>query len=74
MGILNDDKAQCQALLNQIILEIDQLLDILDSVEGVDLAFRRADNPEYDRAFDEASRALYESITSQVYPESERVE
>ena len=68
MGILNDNKAQCQALLNQITFEIDQLLDILDSVEGVDLRFRRADNPEYDRAFDAAARAIYESITSRVCP------
>jgi hypothetical protein len=74
MGILNDNKAQCQALLGQITFEIDQLLDILDSVEGVDLSFRRADNPEYDRAFDEAARAIYESITSRVCPESVRVE
>jgi hypothetical protein len=74
MGILNDNKAQCQALLGQITFEIDQLLDILDSVEGVDLSFRSADNPEYDRAFDEAARAIYESITSRVCPESVRVE
>jgi len=74
MGILNDNKAQCQALLNQIAFETDQLLDILDSVEGVDIRFRRADNPEYDRAFDEAARAIYESITSRPCPESVRVE
>ena len=74
IGILNDDKAQCQALLNQIILEIDQLLDILDSVEGVDLAFRRADNPDYNRAFDEAARAIYERITSRPCPESVKIE
>jgi len=70
MGILNDNKAQCQALLNQITFKIDQLLDILDSVEGVDLRFRRADNPDYDRAFDEAVKAIYESITSRVCPSS----
>jgi len=70
IGILNDSKAQCQALLNQITFEIDQLLDILDSVEGVDLAFRRVDNPEYDSAFDEAARSIYESITSRVCPNS----
>jgi len=74
MGILNDNKAQCQALLNQIIFEIDQLLDILDSVEGVDLRFRRADNPEYDRALDETARVIYRSITSRVCPGSVRVE
>ena len=68
MGILNDNKAQCQALLGQITFEIDQLLDILDSVEGVDLVFRRADNPDYDRAFDETARAIYERITSRSCP------
>ena len=73
-GILKDDEAQCRALLNQIIPEIDQLLDIMDSVEGVNLAFRRADNPDYNRAFDDAARAIYESITSRVCPESVRVE
>ena len=70
MGILNNDKDQCQALLGHITFEIDQLFDILDSIEGVDLRFRRADNPDYDRAFDEAARAIYESITSRVCPNS----
>ena len=43
-------------------------------MKGVDLAFRRADNPDYNRAFDEASRAIYESITFRECPESVRVE
>jgi hypothetical protein len=73
-GILAQNEAQCQGLLDLITLEIDQHLDILDSVEGVDLAFRRADNPDYDRAFDEAARAIYESITSRSCPSSLRVE
>ena len=74
IGVLNDDKAQCQALLDRITLEIDQHLDILGSVEGLDLTFRRADNPDYDRAFDEAARAIYERITSRVCPSSLSVE
>ena len=74
MGILNDNKAQCKALLGQITFEIDQLLDILDSVEGIDLTFRRADNPDYDRAFHEAARAIYESITFRTCPNSVRIE
>jgi len=44
------------------------------SIKGVDLRFRRADNPDYDSAFNEASKAIYERITSGVCPSSVRVE
>jgi hypothetical protein len=71
---LAQNEAQCQGLLDLITLEIDQSLDILGSMEGVDLAFRRADNPEYDHAFDETARAIYESITSRSCPDSVRIE
>jgi len=64
----------CQSLLDLITLEIDQHLDILDSLEGVDLAFRRADNPDHDRAFDEAAREIYESISSKPCPSTLLVE
>lgn len=60
--------------MDRITLEIDQLLDILDSVEGVDLRFRRADNPDYDRTFSEAARAIYEAITFRPCPGSLRAE
>ena len=40
IGIFNADDAQYQAVLDLLTLEIDQFLDILDSVEGLDLAFR----------------------------------
>ena len=73
-GILAQNEAQCQGLLDLITLEIDQSLDILDSLEGVSIAFRSADNPDYDRAFDEAARAIYESITSRSCPDSVRIE
>ena len=43
------------------------------SMKGVDLRFSRADNPDYDRAFDEAARAIYEMITSRVCHGSVRV-
>ena len=73
-GILAQNEAQCQSLLDLVTLEIDQSLDILDSLEGVDLAFRRADNPAYDSAFDQAARAIYERITSRPCPESVKIE
>ena len=38
----------------------------LISIKGVDLAFRRADNPDCDRAFDETARAIYEGVASRL--------
>jgi len=43
-------------------------------MKGVDLAFRRADNPDCDRAFDETARAIYESVASRPCPSSVRFE
>lgn len=46
----------------------------LISIKGVDLAFRRADNPDCDRAFDETARAIYEGVASRPCPSSVWVE
>jgi len=61
-GILTDDKAECQALFDRLCVEIDQSLEILESLGGVKLPRRTFKDREYKRAFDEAARRLYEII------------
>lgn len=73
-GIISDDKTQRQSVPDLVTLEIDQQLDILDSLEGLGLNFRRADNSECDRAFDEAAREIYKSTTSKPWPKALLVE
>jgi hypothetical protein len=72
-GIMGDDKAQCQALLNRITVEIDMTLDMLSYQKGVKLSGRNIENPDYNRVFDETARRIYEAVTGRGYPESVRV-
>jgi len=61
-GIIGDDQAQCQALLNRITVEIDMTLDILSSQKGVKVPGRNIQNSDYNRVFDEAARRIYEAV------------
>jgi hypothetical protein len=72
-GILNDDKDQCQALLNRITVEIDMKLDMLSYLKGVTVPGRNIQNPDYNRVFDETTRRLYEAVTGRKCPESLKV-
>jgi len=72
-GILRDDQAQCQALLNRITVEIDMKLDMLSYQKGVKVPGRNIQNPDYNRIFDETARRIYEAVTGRVCPESVRV-
>ncbi len=72
-GILGDDKAQCQALLNRIAVEIDMKLDMLSYLKGVIVPGRNIQNPDYNRVFDETAKNIYEVITGRGCPESVRV-
>ena len=62
-GIMGDDQAQCQALLNRIAVEIDMKLDMLSYLKGVKVPGRNIRNPDYNRIFDETARQIYEVIT-----------
>jgi hypothetical protein len=72
-GILGDDKAQCQALLNRIAVEIDMKLDMLSYLKGVVVPGSNIQNPDYNRVFDETAKNIYEVITGRGCPESVRV-
>jgi hypothetical protein len=72
-GILRDDKAQCQALLNRITVEIDMKLDMLSYLKGVIVPGRNIQDPDYNRVFDETTERIYEVITGRGCPESVKV-
>ena len=73
-GILNDDEAQAGALLSRIIVEIDQNLDNLDHVDGLDFPERSIKNPAFEKAFDDCARQVYHAITGRPCPEGLKVE
>ena len=72
-GILRDDQAQCQALLNRITVEIDMKLDMLSYLKDVKVPGRNIRNPDYNRVFDETAKRIYEVITGRGCPESVKV-
>jgi len=72
-GIMGNDQAQCQALLNRIAVEIDMKLDMLSYLKGVKVPGRNIRNPDYSRVFDETAKRIYEDITGRGCPESVKV-
>ena len=70
---MGDDRAQCQALLNRITVEIDMKLDMLSYIKDILLPGRNIRNPDYNRVFDETARRIYEVITGRGCPESVKV-
>ena len=72
-GIMGDNQAQCQALLNRITVEIDMKLDMLSYLKGVIVPGRNIQNPDYNRVFDETAKRIYEVITGRGCPESVKV-
>jgi hypothetical protein len=73
VGIMGDDHAQCQALLNRITVEIDMTLDMLSYQKGVKVPGRNIQIPDYNRIFDETARRIYLAVTGRGCPESVRV-
>jgi len=71
--IMENNEAQCQALLNRITVDIDMTLDMLSYQKGVKVPGRNIRNPDYNRAFDEAARRIYETITGRGCPKSVKV-
>jgi hypothetical protein len=72
-GILKDNQAQCQALLNRITVEIDMKLEMLSYQKGVKMPERKIRDPEYNKVFDETARQIYEVITGRGCPEAVKV-
>lgn len=72
-GILEDDKAQCQVLLNRITVEIDMRLDMLSYLKDAKVFDRNIQNPNYYRVFDKTAKRIYEVITGRDCPESVKV-
>jgi len=72
-GILQDNPAECQALIGNIAVEIDMNLEALDLLEGVKMPRRDGKDPEYKRTFYETAKMIYETVTGRSCPESVKV-
>jgi hypothetical protein len=72
-GIMEDDQAQCQALLNRITVEIDMALEMLSYQKGVKVPRRNIRNADYNRVFDETAKRIYKTVTGRRCPESVKV-
>ena len=72
-GILEDDRAQCQVLLDRITVEIDMRLDMLSYLKDAKVFDRNIQNPNYKQIFDKTAKHIYEVITGRECPESVKV-
>ena len=72
-GISQDNEPECRALLGRIEVEIDQCLDVLESLKGVQFPRGNVKEPEYTLVFDKAAREVYAMVTGRPYPKSARV-
>ncbi|MGD9162886.1 MAG: hypothetical protein PVG39_31055 [Desulfobacteraceae bacterium] len=72
-GILDNNKAQCQALLDRITVEIDMRLDMISYLKDVKVFDRNIRNPNYKQIFNETAKGIYEVITGRDCPESVNV-
>ena len=71
-GILLEDPAQCQALTDRIVIEMDQQLDMLERTEGIPFSDRN--DGEYDPLFHRTTRRIYEKIVGHPCPASVKIE
>ena len=69
-GILQDNKYECELLIDWIGIEIDQYLDTLEYLKEVKFPHRNIKNWEYKRVFSETAIKVYEVITGRLYPRS----
>jgi hypothetical protein len=72
-GILQDNPAECQALISRIAVEIDMNLEALDLLEGVKMPDRNVKDPDYSRLFDKTAKMIYETVTGRSCPGSVKV-
>ena len=69
-GILEDIEPECKALLDQIGVEIDQHLDTLEYLEGVEFPDRGSKDKKFRCVFDETAKKVYELIVGRPCPGS----
>ncbi|MBN1277364.1 MAG: hypothetical protein JXA35_07705 [Deltaproteobacteria bacterium] len=72
-GILADDRAHCQALLDRISVEIDMKLDMLSYLKDEKVFDRNIKYPNYRQIFDKTAKRIYEAITGRDCPEPVKV-
>ena len=72
-GILEDDSAQCQVLLDRISVEIDMRLDMLSYLKDAEVFDRNIQNTDYRQFFDKTAKRIYEAVTGRDCPESVNV-
>ena len=73
-GVLHDRRAECQALFNRIVIEIDEQLNTLESIEGVKFPHRNLSDSKYSDAFEKTAREVYEIVTRRPCPEYVRLD
>ena len=69
-GILEDIEPECNALLDRIGVEIDQHLDTLEYLEGVEFPNRVMEDRKFKRVFNETAKKVYEVIVGRSCPGS----
>ena len=69
-GILEDIEPECKALLDRIGVEIDQHLDTLEYLEGVEFPNRSIEDRKFRRVFNETAKKVYEVIVGRSCPGS----
>lgn len=72
-GIMDDEQAQCQAMINRIAVEIDMKLDMLGFHKDIKVLGRNIQYPDYTRVFDETAKRIYAVITGRSCPDSVKV-
>ena len=70
---MQDNPAECQALIGRIAVEIDMNLEALDLLGGVKMPSRDGKVPEYNRTFYETAQMIYKTVTGRSCPESVKV-
>ena len=67
-GVLQDNEAECEILLERIHLEIDMSLQSLEDIKGVNILFQSHPRVEYQKLFNETTLKIYEAVTGRHYP------
>ena len=67
-GILKGKEPECHALLENLKIEMETLLETLEYVEGVKFPHENRTGAEYKRFFDETSLKIYEAVVGKPYP------
>jgi hypothetical protein len=68
-GIMKNIYPECEALLGQILLELEVMFDVLESLPDIEFAYRRLWKPIYNKTiFEKTAMEIYKTLTGQLYP------